>query len=107
MQVISNLPNTRLQDADVTVDSALFVEAVIVHQIAEVVAFFPMLLTKGSGDQLINRLGKMERDRDKFFAQLKGLTLIGYYTSETGIKQELREPFMPGRYDGSVPVERG
>ncbi len=53
------------------------------------------------------RLGKLERDRDKFFAQLKGLTLIGYYTSETGIKQELREPFMPGRYDGSVPVERG
>lgn len=53
------------------------------------------------------RLAEMERHRDEFFAQAKGLTLVGYYTSEAGIRQELREPFMPGRYDGSVPVRRG
>ncbi len=53
------------------------------------------------------RLRTLERAHDPFFAQVKGLTLVGYYTSEIGITRELREPFMPGRYDGSVPVGRG
>lgn len=39
-----------------------------------------------------------------FFAQMKDLTLSGYYTSEIGVRQELGETFMPGRYDGAAPV---
>jgi len=39
-----------------------------------------------------------------FFQRIKDLTLSGYYTSEIGVRQELGEVFMPGRYDGAAPV---
>ncbi|MFI5279782.1 MAG: gluconate 2-dehydrogenase subunit 3 family protein [Gemmatimonadales bacterium] len=39
-----------------------------------------------------------------FFGRIKDLTLSGYYTSEIGVRQELGEVFMPGRYDGAAPV---
>jgi hypothetical protein len=39
-----------------------------------------------------------------FFSRIKDLTLSGYYTSEIGLRQELGETFMPGRYDGAAPV---
>jgi len=35
-----------------------------------------------------------------FFAQIKELTVVGYYTSEIGATQELSYVPMPGRYDG-------
>jgi hypothetical protein len=41
-----------------------------------------------------------------FFRRIKGLTLYGYYTSEIGSTQELHEVFMPGRYEGDLPVAR-
>ncbi len=37
-----------------------------------------------------------------FFQRIKGLTLYGYYTSEAGMKEELRYAIIPGRYDGCV-----
>ncbi len=37
-----------------------------------------------------------------FFDQIKGLTLHGYYTSEIGMRQELRFHVIPGRYDGCI-----
>jgi hypothetical protein len=39
-----------------------------------------------------------------FFARMKDLTLYGYYTSEIGVRQELGEEFMPGRFEGAAPV---
>lgn len=38
-----------------------------------------------------------------FYHRLKGLTLYGYYTSEVGMKQELHNQVIPGRYDGCAP----
>jgi hypothetical protein len=38
-----------------------------------------------------------------FFRRMKGLTLFGYYNSEVGIREELKEVFMPGRFDGEAP----
>lgn len=38
-----------------------------------------------------------------FFAWLKELTLVGYYTSEIGASRELRYVHVAGRYDGDVP----
>ena len=35
-----------------------------------------------------------------FFAQIKELTVVGYYTSEVGATQERKYMPMPGRYDG-------
>lgn len=40
-----------------------------------------------------------------WFATVKYLTIWGYYTSEVGVKQELRQWPSPGRYDGCAPYE--
>lgn len=40
--------------------------------------------------------GKPEQ---RFFHQIKHLTLYGYYTSRAGLEQELRWSAVPGRYD--------
>lgn len=37
-----------------------------------------------------------------FFHQMKWLTVYGYYTSEVGVTQELKEEVIPGRYDPCV-----
>jgi hypothetical protein len=39
-----------------------------------------------------------------FWARFKALTLYGFYNSEPGIRQVLKTPFMPGFYNGDVPV---
>jgi hypothetical protein len=39
-----------------------------------------------------------------FFRTMKELTLLGYYTSETGATRELRYSPVPGRFDGCVPL---
>ena len=44
-------------------------------------------------------------DDTTFFRRLKELTLLGYYTSEAGMKQELSVNIVPGRYEGCVPLE--
>ncbi len=42
-----------------------------------------------------------------FFRMMKRLTLLGYFTSEVGVTEELHNPIIPGRYDGCVLLERG
>ena len=39
-----------------------------------------------------------------FFRRMKHLTLFGYYSSEAGIREELGEVFMPGRFEGDAPL---
>lgn len=41
-------------------------------------------------------------ERSPFFFKLKLLTVLGYYTSETGATSELAFNPVPGRYDGNV-----
>lgn len=41
---------------------------------------------------------------DHFFAQLKWLTVYGYYTSEVGVNQELEYVMIPGRFDPCAPI---
>lgn len=38
------------------------------------------------------------------FASLKDLTVYGYFTSETVMKDVLKTPIIPGRHDGCIPV---
>ncbi len=40
-----------------------------------------------------------------FYATVKKLTVIGYYTSERGARAELAVEFYPGPFDGSVPMD--
>jgi len=42
-----------------------------------------------------------------YFRILKDLTILGYFTSETGATQALRYEEVPGRYDGNVPYKKG
>lgn len=42
-----------------------------------------------------------------FFSQMKWLTVYGYYTSEIGVTQELKDPIIPGRYDPCVATGIG
>ena len=49
-------------------------------------------------------LGEADPEKPPFFTTIKQLTLVGYYTSEIGGSQELRD--MPiGQYRGDVPYE--
>ena len=41
----------------------------------------------------------------RFFGNMKRLTLLGYFTSEVGQTEELHNPIIPGRYDGCVVLE--
>jgi hypothetical protein len=41
---------------------------------------------------------------DSFWHDLKYLTIYGYYTSEIGMREELRVPVIPGHFDGCVPI---
>jgi hypothetical protein len=36
---------------------------------------------------------------------MKQLTLVGYYTSQIGFEQELREQIIPRRHAGCAPIE--
>lgn len=40
-----------------------------------------------------------------FFAQMRRLTLVGYYTSSTGQEQDLKVEIIPGALHGCVPGE--
>lgn len=42
-----------------------------------------------------------------FYTMVKQLTLLGFFTSETGMTKTLRYVPVPGRYDGDVPYRRG
>jgi hypothetical protein len=48
----------------------------------------------------VTLLAQMESADAEFFARLKELTVVGYYFSEIGTKQEREYVPMPGRYDG-------
>ena len=41
--------------------------------------------------------------RAPFFVMIKDLTVIGYFSSESGATQELRYNPVPGRFNGDVP----
>jgi glucoside 3-dehydrogenase (cytochrome c) hitch-hiker subunit len=43
------------------------------------------------------------RPETSFYRMMKELTLLGYYTSETGATRELRHAAVPGHYEGCVP----
>ncbi len=66
-------------------------------------------LTSDRQDAILSSL-ELEAERaitptETFWHQLKWCTLYGYYTSRVGIEEELKTIRIPGRFEGSVPVE--
>lgn len=49
--------------------------------------------------------GQSSRPATGTFRLVKELTLLGYYTSESGATVELRYEAVPGRYEGCIPYE--
>lgn len=52
-------------------------------------------------------LGKFEFENDKVFQISKELTLIGYFTSEEGMKSNFEYRPIPGKYDNCVDFNPG
>ena len=44
---------------------------------------------------------------DSFFTTLKKYTILGYCSSRRGATEGLRYDYIPGRYNGSVPLQAG
>ena len=42
-----------------------------------------------------------------YYTMMKQLTLLGFFTSETGMTETLRHVPVPGRYDGALPYVKG
>lgn len=43
----------------------------------------------------------------RYYTLIKGLTLLGYFTSEAGATQALRYVAVPGRYEGEIDYREG
>lgn len=54
-------------------------------------------------------IGKADRkmEGDPFFVTLKNYVVIGYCTSKAGATQALRYDYVPGKYEGIVPLVPG
>ena len=47
------------------------------------------------------------QDDPHYFAMMKQLTLLGYFTSKPGATQALRYVAVPGHYEGCIPYKKG
>jgi hypothetical protein len=50
---------------------------------------------------------KKKEDPEHYFKLMKQLTLLGFFSSETGSTKALRYVAVPGRYDGCVDYKKG
>jgi hypothetical protein len=64
-------------------------------------------LSEEARHAVLDKIEDMARDVEpaKTYWQLKGLVVHGYFTSEPIMKEVLKVPVMPGRFDGAVPVK--
>ncbi len=57
---------------------------------------------------MIQKINDKEKDDpEHYFLILKQLTILGYFTSETGATKALNYIAVPGKYDGSYPYKKG
>ncbi len=66
-----------------------------------------VLLTDIDARSFRNPVDDSLPDALRQWPKLKGLIVIGYYTSEIGASQELRYLLVPGRFDPDVPLPPG
>ncbi|HAH80126.1 MAG TPA: hypothetical protein DCL88_02780 [Gammaproteobacteria bacterium] len=64
------------------------------------------LLTQMETASSVLNASSQEELRSRVFARLKELTVVGYYSSEVGAKQERVYVPMPGRYDGYFKLNK-
>ena len=65
--------------------------------------------SKLAAEQKLERELKTNKDAEDpphYFAMMKQLTLLGYFTSEPGATKALRYLPVPGRYEGCIPYKK-
>ncbi len=65
------------------------------------------LLTKLDKEAKEYGKSKKPEDPNHYFGLMKQLTLLGFFTSETGATQTLRYKQVPGKYEGCIPYKKG
>ena len=65
------------------------------------------LLVKLDQEQKEYMKTKKAEDPSHYFRMIKELTLLGYFTSETGSKDGRRYVERPGRFDACIPYKKG
>ena len=65
------------------------------------------LLVELDKEQAAYQKNKKEEEPSHYFRLMKELTLLGYFTSETGATKALRYIESPGHYDGNLPYKKG
>ena len=50
---------------------------------------------------------KKKEDPNHYFAMMKQLTLLGFFTSKQAMEQCFNYQAVPGKYDGAVPYKKG
>jgi hypothetical protein len=50
---------------------------------------------------------EFEGSPSHYYTMMKQLTLLGFFTSKTGMTETLRHIAVPGKYDGNVPYAKG
>ncbi len=59
------------------------------------------------GPQKAGLMEQLARQEKAFFTTLRELTIVGYFTSETGATQALDYVAIPGRFEGEIPLKPG
>lgn len=65
------------------------------------------LLVKLDNEQKDYMKNKKKEDPSHYFRMMKELTMLGYFTSETGCKKARRYFETPGKYEGDIPYKKG
>ncbi|MBD2753374.1 gluconate 2-dehydrogenase subunit 3 family protein [Spirosoma validum] len=60
-----------------------------------------------SSQQRNEIVGQLTQREKPFFMSLRELTIVGYFTSETGVTKALDYLPIPGRFQGDVPFKAG
>jgi hypothetical protein len=50
---------------------------------------------------------KKKEDPSHYFRMMKELTLLGFFTSQTGATKAMRYIAIPGKYEGCIPYVKG
>lgn len=64
-------------------------------------------LNEVNASMIQKKKDKKKDDPVHYFLMLKQLTILGYFTSETGASKTLNYIPVPGKYDGSYPYKKG
>lgn len=115
---VGEFMNTMVTDCYDEKDQTVFLEGIAKIDDASQEAYKKdfMALTAEQRKELLSKLDKtaMAAQKDKkkedpnhYFALMKQLTLLGYFSSEVGATQALRYVAVPGKYEGCIDYKKG